>query len=251
MHALQPNEHTLDDLVRETGYSKRQIRFYITRKLIPGAGESRGPNAVYGEETLRRLQLIKVLRDMRIEPTGRQMTLDEIGHAMDTLSADGIEALLGGRAELAILDSDAGAAPPMGSAEPMGSVDSLAGIIPDPVAGIREFNELPAMKQADFVDARAERDQHFLMNRTDTLEGGDSVHGIHNPMRDLLGRLQALLAGTDPDTRSTGQAGVSEQWLRVATPEVEIHVRQPDDRRAQLRLARMARELAGLLETEE
>ena len=87
-------EHTLDDLARATGFSKRQIRFYITKKLVPGAGDSRGPNATYGEETLRRLQLIGVLKDLKIEPTGRTMTLDEIGHSLDTLSADGIEALL-------------------------------------------------------------------------------------------------------------------------------------------------------------
>ena len=52
----------MDDLVDRTGFSKRQIRYYITEKLVPGAGNQRGPNAVYGEVTLQRLEMIKILK---------------------------------------------------------------------------------------------------------------------------------------------------------------------------------------------
>ena len=76
-------EYTLDDLVRRTGFSKRQIRYYITEKLVPGAGDQRGPYAMYGEETLQRLQMIAVLKERPTGPTGRTMTLAEIRHDLD------------------------------------------------------------------------------------------------------------------------------------------------------------------------
>ena len=70
-------QYTLDELVDRTGFSKRQIRYYITEKLVPGAGDQRGPNAVYGEDTLRRLESIAVYKDMPVGPTHRAMTLAE------------------------------------------------------------------------------------------------------------------------------------------------------------------------------
>jgi DNA-binding transcriptional MerR regulator len=80
---LSDNQYTLDDLVGLTGFSKRQIRYYITEKLVPGAGDQRGPNAVYGEETLQRLEMIKILKARPMGPTGRTMTLAEIRHSLD------------------------------------------------------------------------------------------------------------------------------------------------------------------------
>lgn len=114
---MTASEHTLDDLVRLTGFSKRQIRFYISKRLVPGAGDRRGPYTVYPPATLLRLQGIKVLKDKKIEPTGRRMTLDEIGHSLDTLSPDGLDALLGGRAELTIMDTQEERRAPVGGAE--------------------------------------------------------------------------------------------------------------------------------------
>jgi DNA-binding transcriptional MerR regulator len=229
---LAPNEHTLDDLVAATGFSKRQIRFYITKKLVLGAGESRGPGAVYGEETLQRLRLIRVLKDKRIEPTGRQMSLDEIGHALDALSADGIESLVAGRSELSIVDTDSGRVESLAAPVP----DAL--MEPDAVTMVREFEmprmDLPAMASLAGIKST---------------KGGEAAD--ETPLRNLLERLQALLAGPDPDTRSPRQANSAERWLRVASPDVEIHVRQPDDRRARARLAAMARDLARMLERED
>ena len=80
-------EYTIDDLEQATGFTKRQIRFYITKKLVPGAGD-RGPNAVYSQETLLRLRAIAHLKDMRVPPTDRKMTLEEIAHALGRPSPD-------------------------------------------------------------------------------------------------------------------------------------------------------------------
>ncbi len=220
-------EHTLDDLAQATGFSKRQIRFYITKKLVPGAGDSRGPNATYGEETLRRLQLLGVLKDLKIEPTGRTMTLDEIGHALDTLSADGIEALLSGRAELAILDTDSRAnlAPAAAS-----QLEPLAHIVP-----IREWEAPPAMASAECIQPRM-----FVKEEEDG----------HPDLATLLLQLHDQLAELGSDTRFTGASG-HPQWRRIGTPLVEFHVRQPDTPADRARLQAMARALGRLLTQED
>ncbi|MFO7610539.1 MAG: MerR family transcriptional regulator [Candidatus Krumholzibacteriia bacterium] len=260
-----PTEHTLDDLVQATGFSKRQIRFYITKKLVPGAGPSRGPYATYGEETLQRLRLIGLLKEKRIEPTGRVMTLDEIGHALDTLSADGIEALLSGRAELAILDTDARVGGPLGSA-----ADYLRDLRPayrrqEP----GQAPQTPSFRHSSVMSCEAAAypigDDDDLGNiddytaeteRWSTLanlapEGGEHQTRANDDLSDLLGRLQALLAELALDSRFTDQATDHPQWLRVTTPDVEFHVRKPDDHPARSRLAAMARALARLLERED
>ena len=60
--------HSLEDLADRTGFTPRQIRYYITRGLAPGAG-TRGPNVRYGDETLRRLLLVARLKTLEIQPT--------------------------------------------------------------------------------------------------------------------------------------------------------------------------------------
>ncbi len=229
---MSATEHTLDDLVRATGFSKRQIRFYITKKLVPGAGDSRGPNAVYGEETLQRLRMIGMLKELTIEPTGRTMTLDEIGHALDTLSVEGIESLLAGRAELAILDTDARRPEPPGSAADYLSDMrwKLAAPEPDVLCSAASYSMEPPM---------------FSFRR-----GGESP-SIHEPLSDLLSRLQDLLAELALDSRFAAEATDHPQWLRITTPDLEFHVRKPDDHPARARLAAMAEALARLLEREE
>ena len=103
---MTENEYTLEDLEQATGFSKRQIRFYITKKLVPGAGDSRGPNAVYSDETLTKLRAIAHLKDMDVPPTGRKMTLEEIGHALATLSDFELAAMVDGHAILKAVDTE-------------------------------------------------------------------------------------------------------------------------------------------------
>lgn len=53
------------DLERETGFSARTIRFYITQGLLPPA-HGRGPSATYDRTHLLRLQAIRLLKDRRL-----------------------------------------------------------------------------------------------------------------------------------------------------------------------------------------
>jgi len=75
-------DYSLTELASLTGFSIRQIRYYITRKLVPGSDE-RGPNARYSQDALDRLKRIKELKDHALPPSGRTPTLDEIGTFLD------------------------------------------------------------------------------------------------------------------------------------------------------------------------
>ncbi len=214
-----PATHSLDDLVRLTGFSKRQIRFYVTRKLVPGAGD-RGPNAVYGEETLRRLKMIAVLKQKRIAPTGRAMTLDEIGHALDTLPDYGFDALINGWGDLQVLDTDA---------RPGGALEEIA---------------MPLMRTMSVARPREALTSYW---KATNLEGGDE----EDDLISLLERLRTLAAGLVSDNQPHAKAPGAASWSRVDSPDLEIHVRQPDSPAARARLDRMVRQLDRLLDRED
>lgn len=173
------NEHTLDDLVRLTGFTKRQIRFYISKRLVPGAGDRRGPYTVYPPMTLERLQGIKLLKDIKIEPTGRAMTLDEIGHSLDTLSPDGLDSLLSGRAELTIMDTDE---------ERLPRPDAMKKVAPrleEPSPFYAE--EIPEAYKREL----ASQEPELLFD--DEVEGGSPAPPTRDELRDALAEARDLV----------------------------------------------------------
>jgi DNA-binding transcriptional MerR regulator len=89
---ISDGQYTLRELVRETGFSVRQIRFYISQKLVPGAGSDRGPHTRYAQETLDRLKLIARLKSEPIGPANRTRTLEEIRHELDAMTSEEIHA---------------------------------------------------------------------------------------------------------------------------------------------------------------
>ncbi|MCX7622238.1 MAG: helix-turn-helix domain-containing protein [Thermomicrobium sp.] len=56
---------TIHELAERAGVPPRRIRYYVARGLLPPP-EGRGPTARYGPEHLRRLQLIRELRERRL-----------------------------------------------------------------------------------------------------------------------------------------------------------------------------------------
>jgi DNA-binding transcriptional MerR regulator len=81
-------QFSLRDLVALTGFSGRQIRFYISERLVPGAGDDRGPNASYPQETLDRLKLIARYKAIPLPPADRTMTLEEIRRTLDGMTPE-------------------------------------------------------------------------------------------------------------------------------------------------------------------
>lgn len=228
---VNDDEYTLDQLIAATGFTRRQIRFYITKKLIPGSGQSRGPYAVYSGEVLQRLRLIATLKDRRIEPTGRRMTLDEISLALDD--------------QMAGCDRDI----PTDSFAIQESATDYIAHVKDRFSTENRLS-VEAI-QPSHLDPLiiSESECNREMFATDATPEADD-HTANQDLGNLLRHLHSLFAELGSDTRFITAEG-SEQWQRVTTPDVEFHVRQPDDHRARLRLAAMARALARLLERED
>ncbi len=106
----------------------------------------------------------------------------------------------------------------------------------------------PHLKET--ANANFHRGRAFL-NVKACLNIGKGGEDTPDPLSDLLTRLQATLAELGSDTRFTTTARDGEQWLRVTTPDVEFHVRKPDEHRARQRLLSMAQALGRLLAREE
>ena len=224
-------QYTLDELVERTGFSKRQIRYYITQKLVPGAGDQRGPNAVYGEETLRRLELIAVYKDLPVGPTGRAMTLAEIRHLLDHPTTEQRakrpdmvtgSALLSSQRKLESSASDY-----------LNSMDSL-----DVDAAFRRDQSMDGVASCNIPQIQFDAD--YLRKTTPT-----------GPLNDLMQGLHSLLTELGSDTRLASQVSEGESWRRITSPDVEIQVRTPDNLEALGRLKRMAAQLGRLLAREE
>lgn len=77
---------TIEDLAAMTGTSVRTVRYYIAENLLPGPG-ARGKSAVYTEDHLVRLRLIRLL-------TERRTPLAEVRDMMARVSDEEIRALL-------------------------------------------------------------------------------------------------------------------------------------------------------------
>ena len=65
---MEPEAFTLQDLATHTGVEPRTIRSYVERGIIPGP-ESLGRGARYPRESLERLQVFQLLRDINAAGT--------------------------------------------------------------------------------------------------------------------------------------------------------------------------------------
>jgi DNA-binding transcriptional MerR regulator len=239
------NKHTLTDLITATGFTRRQIRFYITQGLVPGANE-RGPNATYGDESLRRLQLISKLKTMEVGPAGRSLTLEEIGSVLDTLGEDGAENLVACGAQLTILDTDEGQATPLGSAaDYMNSIrrSEIPLSLPKPefLASDHCVREETGYALFDHVTSAKSQIGGGLRSKPDHVHLG--------PLTPLLRQLHRVLADLTSDSQIQ-ESGRDESWRRIRTPDIEIQVRVPDSERRRARLEEVARALSRLLDGE-
>jgi len=207
--------YTLDDLAAATGFTPRQIRYYITRKLAPGAGE-RGPEARYGQETLDRLRLIVRLKEVRVQPTGRALTLDEIRETLDSLGADGAEMVLEHGVAMTLIDTEARREAPM---------------IRQPELSLNTCD----VSAATFHESRTL--YHFP-----TQDLGD----LGPLLRSLRSTLADALAMTE-DPQDSPAPAAAERWLRTRIPDIEIQVRAPDGRARGERLEKILRDLDRLL----
>ncbi len=225
-------QYTLDELVTLTGFGKRQIRYYITQKLVPGAGDQRGPNAVYSEETLNRLETIAILKNQPMGPTGRTMTLAEIRHALDNTPE---------------LNS-----PTIRDCSIVGQSDKSY-LMSDEAPETNASTYLESLKSVNYFIEDEARNQPLASISCDdqSLSSSETLPTEILPLTDLLQSLHSLLTELGSDTRFDTQVGEGKSWRRITSPDVEIQVRTPDTTEARLRLYRMAAQLGRLLARED
>ena len=222
---MADKQYTLEQLEQRTGFSKRQIRYYITEKLVPGAGDQRGPYAMYGEETLQRLEMITVLKEQPMGPTGRAMTLAEIRHSLDNLP------------DLPLSGSPVNES--LSLREPEMRLFGLGDRASDYLKKLSD--EVP------FSSVREEVPANMPMFNLSSSSGPVD----DNPLDDLLQSLHSLLTDLGSDTRFDSKISEGNSWRRITSPDVEIQVRTPDNLEAQKRLLQMALEMGRLLAREE
>lgn len=229
-------ELTIEELAERVAVPVRTIRFYITEGLLPGPG-GRGKAAVYGEEHLLRLQLIRRLVD-------QHLPLKEIRERLSALSVSDVRAILaeeqrqeeaareGGqalspreyvsnllaRAKLARLPSEparAAAAPPAtAKAGPLGAPD------------------VGPSCAAESVDQPA----HTSIRRTDRPQVGGLARRLEEGAR-------AYRSYQDSST------GLWRRW--ELAPGVELHIRGDVEKAYPERMQRLLRDIRELLEAQD
>lgn len=205
--------YSLEELATRTGFTPRQIRYYITRRLVPGSDE-RGPHARYGEETLRRLLLIARLKETPIPPAGRRPTLAEIRAMIDAEAAPDVSALFENASPRRLLSFHAA---------PHDEV-------------------IPSRMQDRMV---RETEPSVFEHRLSSPRVHDRDRG-RELLSDVLQGLRSLLAELTAAPPSRPDAG--ESWRRVRTPDVEIHVRAPSDPARRRRLEGALEALESVLD---
>ena len=207
-------QYPLRDLVALTGFSPRQIRFYITERLVPGAGDDRGPNVAYSQETLDRLLLIARFKAIPMPPANRTMTLEEIRRTLDGMAPEEIRRQAQGEMMMEHR------MPPLGRA----SILAEAALLSAPMEAYCLTSPiLRDEPEPDLSDA----DIRPLLRQTERL------------MTDLA-RHRAPWRRTPEDA-----------WRRVKTPLLEIHVKEPIHDRERTQLRRLAESLSQLLAEEK
>ena len=73
---------SIEDLAKHSGLSTRTLHYYMSKGLLPGP-ETHGKNASYSQEHLDRLDLILILKELRL-------SLDEIKALLDQLTPEEI-----------------------------------------------------------------------------------------------------------------------------------------------------------------
>ena len=220
---MPDDPYSLADLARLADVTPRTVRYYVSQGLLP-APEAAGPATRYGEGHLARLRLIKRLqRD--------HLPLAEIRSRLERLGDEEVEALL-----------DAAASPepepPMTTDATLTYVRELmtkAGVAP------RFYDQPqahPPVRRASFV---REAPDEFPIRDTPGLPASVPAPATPAPQP------APMWIPVPPPSTARPQTPDRSTWERVAiTPDIEIHVRRPLDRRANKlveRLVRIARDL--------
>jgi DNA-binding transcriptional MerR regulator len=100
----QSDHMSIEELAEQVDISVRTVRYYITEGLLPGP-EGRGKGAIYGEEHLLKLRLIRLLSQ-------KHMPLAEMYHLLNRLALTEIRSMLAEEQRARELEQESQPLPP-------------------------------------------------------------------------------------------------------------------------------------------
>lgn len=240
---IQPPKLRLQDLVEKTGFTDRQIRFYIAKGLAPGA-ERKGPKATYTQATLDRLLLIRHLKGIRLHPTGRRLTLAEMRGTIDALGEEGAWQVRSGSSRLQILDTDA-LMPPRSEIRARrlddGADEGDEGGRWERRSALRD-DALPEPLMCASPTSHIWEDSLRFQSEIPARQTLESL----GELGGLLGRLLTTLEGMAA-TVAVKEGSEAPAWRRLGADDLEIQVREPASVEESGRLGRHAAALRTLL----
>lgn len=213
---MPDDPYSIADLARLADVTPRTIRYYVSQGLLPSP-EVAGPATRYGEGHLLRLRLIRRLQRDHLPLSEIRGRLERMGDAevQAALDVDGLSPV----------------EPPMGTDATLAYVRGLmskAGVAP------RFYDRVAATE----TDARYEPAVPDSYPLREAPPPSSPVVPAIVPIPDAGPDTRPLLAD-----RST--------WERLSiTPDVELHVRRPQDRRGNKRIERLIRIARELFEEE-
>jgi DNA-binding transcriptional MerR regulator len=247
----QETQHTIGELAEKAGVTPRTVRYYTAEGLLPPP-ETRGRYALYGEEHLRRLQLIARLKEA-------YLPLEEIKAYMRELTDEQVRQLL------AQYDQAPEPEAPTSAADYVAQVLNAWSVPPMQIkASLQSSPKTPPSEAAGFR-LRAQMmlgDSESPSPETTDAPTPQQRLGFADPLASSTPAPPApapagapqqagLLRKPIPQRRdaTTPPAAHEETWQRMTlAPGIELHVREPlppDLHERIIRLIERARELFG------
>jgi DNA-binding transcriptional MerR regulator len=193
---------TLQELSRETGIDGRTIRFYISQKLLRGP-DSRGRSAQYTDYHLKRLQVIKTLRDIY------KLPLKEIRRHILQAGDEDIK--------IVALQQDSGGR----FRETGGSSSASHGI-----SSHRRRARMARNKVAESMPASESPPEELFSDPYVLDDELASSYKVDTSSTTPLDRLAQNLKSTLPGRRKPSSTAGAETWRHIEiTPEIKLQVK--------------------------
>lgn len=183
------SEYWISELANLSGVSTRTIRYYIQEGLLPQP-EIRGKYAVFTDEYMHRLRLIKILKDA-------YLPLNRIKELLDTLTENEILPL-------------------------------LEAFEKDPVSALSGLQALPMFEQPSFHLSSPPRPVQVREQNVNALEYIQQLRK-ESPLNEKMNRNPRPDARPNKRNLITSAPTPGEEWRRILLAAgLELHIRQPE-----------------------
>ncbi len=188
------SEYWISELANLSGVSTRTIRYYIQEGLLPQP-EIRGKYAVFTDEYMHRLRLIKILKDA-------YLPLNRIKELLDTLTENEILPL-------------------------------LEAFEKDPVSALSGLQALPMFEQPSIHLSSPPRPVQVREQNVNALEYIQQLRR-ESPLNEKMNRNPRPDAHPNKRNLIAAAPTPGEEWRRIVLAAgLELHVRQPESTRTQ------------------